>query len=101
MAGFSKDAEVGTSVMKGNKHQCSTCAGRLLLAFILFLVVAVAVVAVVVSKYNMSRRTVFHQALSNMAQRHVAFQERHVALPECYVAHLEYHVAFMCAMLPF
>ena len=80
MAGFSKDAEVGTSVMKGNKHQCSTCAGRLLLAFILFLVVAVAVVAVVVSKYNMSRRTVLH----------LAFLTWHsVMLP------------FMSAMLPF
>ena len=36
---------------------------------------------------------VFHLALSNMAQRHVAFCERHVALHERHVALLECHVA--------
>ena len=37
--------------------------------------------------------TVFHLALSNMAQRHVASCERHVALHERHVALLECHVA--------
>ena len=37
--------------------------------------------------------SVFHLALSNMAQRHVAFHERHVALHECHAALLECHVA--------
>ena len=36
---------------------------------------------------------VFHPALSNMVQRHVAFCERHVTLHECKVALLECHVA--------
>ena len=36
---------------------------------------------------------VFHLALSNMAQRHVAFCERHVALHERHVALLKRHVA--------
>ena len=36
---------------------------------------------------------VSHLALSNMAQRHVAFCERHVALHERHVALLEYYVA--------
>ena len=38
-------------------------------------------------------KTVFHLALSNMAQRHVAFRERHVALHVRHVALLECHVA--------
>ena len=38
-------------------------------------------------------KAVFHLALSNMAQRHVAFCERHVALHERHVALLECHVA--------
>ena len=37
--------------------------------------------------------SVFHLAISNMAQRHVAFCERHVALHERHVALLECHVA--------
>ena len=36
---------------------------------------------------------VFHLALFNMAQHHVAFGERHVALHERHVALLECHVA--------
>ena len=34
-----------------------------------------------------------HQALSNMAQHHVAFCEHHVAFHECHVALLQCHVA--------
>ena len=37
--------------------------------------------------------TVVHPALSNMAQRQVAFCERHVVLRERHVALLECHVA--------
>ena len=37
--------------------------------------------------------TVFHLAISNMAQRHVAFCERHVAFCERHVALYERHVA--------
>ena len=36
---------------------------------------------------------VFHLAISNMAQRHVAFRERHVALHEHHVALCVRHVA--------
>ena len=39
--------------------------------------------------------TVFHLALSNMAQRHVAFCGRHVALPECHFVLHECHVALL------
>ena len=39
--------------------------------------------------------TVFHLALSNMVQRHVAFCERHVALRKRHVALLECHVALL------
>ena len=41
-----------------------------------------------------SKNAVFHLALSNMAQRLVAFCERHVAIHERHVALREYHVAF-------
>ena len=37
--------------------------------------------------------TVFHLAISNMAQRHVAFCERHFALHVCHVALQVRHVA--------
>ena len=35
----------------------------------------------------------FHLAISNMAQRHVAFCDRHVALHERHVAQYVWHVA--------
>ena len=38
---------------------------------------------------------VSHLALSNMAQRHVAFSERHVALHERHVALHECHIALL------
>ena len=51
---------------------------------------------------SMGQVSVFHLALSNIAQRHVAFcerhvalHERHVALHECHVALYERHVALL------
>ena len=38
---------------------------------------------------------VFHLAISNMAQRHVAFYERHVALHVRHVAVQVHHVALL------
>ena len=42
---------------------------------------------------GLSVRPVFHLALSNMVQRHVAFCEHHVALHERHVVLLECHAA--------
>ena len=53
--------------------------------------------------YRLSCNAVFHLALSNMAQRHVAFCERHVALHERHVAlhvrHAALHVPYVVLLI--
>ena len=56
------------------------------------------------NSYCLISKSVFHLAISNMAQGHVAFCERHVALHECHVPLHERHLALHerhVMMLPF